>query len=131
MKPCADCGISAKIDSSHSYCKDCNYKRTKMWRQANPDRLRGHVLKKRYDMTLDDWEERLLLQGKACGVCKTTVPGGRGRFQVDHDHGCCPGRNACKKCIRGLLCWNCNSKLGWYEKNALGVDAYLRRYQQV
>jgi hypothetical protein len=36
-------------------------------------------------------------------------------FAVDHDHSCCPGRKACGKCIRGLLCANCNQGLGKFK----------------
>jgi hypothetical protein len=32
-------------------------------------------------------------------------------FCVDHDHTCCPGEYTCGKCVRGLLCDDCNKKL--------------------
>jgi len=31
--------------------------------------------------------------------------------------------------IRGLLCCNCNLKLGWVEENLNGIAAYLRRWK--
>lgn len=35
---------------------------------------------------------------------------------VDHDHACCPtSEKSCGRCIRGLLCNQCNWRLGRYE----------------
>lgn len=31
---------------------------------------------------------------------------------VDHDRSHCPGRKSCGKCVRGLLCDNCNRAIG-------------------
>lgn len=30
---------------------------------------------------------------------------------VDHDHACCPRSNSCGKCVRGILCRECNKLL--------------------
>lgn len=48
---------------------------------------------------------------------------------VDHDHKCCPGKTSCGKCVRGLLCGNCNSVLGRMRDDPTVFDrmaAYLR-----
>ncbi len=47
-----------------------------------------------------------------CGICKATVPGGMGRWHLDHDHACCDA--GCQKCFRGLLCHSCNVGLGQF-----------------
>lgn len=42
---------------------------------------------------------------------------------VDHDHKCCPGKTSCGKCVRGLLCGNCNTILGRQRDDA---EVFLR-----
>jgi len=61
-----------------------------------------------------NYDELLAEQGGVCSICATSVPGGKGKFHVDHDHKCCPGKNSCGKCVRGLLCHKCNVGLGMF-----------------
>jgi hypothetical protein len=54
------------------------------------------------------------------------------RICVDHDHACCPKQvkataKTCGKCIRGLLCFRCNTSLGYVEKFGPLARAYLAR----
>lgn len=51
--------------------------------------------------------------GGACAICgdNTVV------LVVDHDHSHCRRANGCRKCIRGLLCPSCNSRVGRIEQN--------------
>lgn len=72
----------------------------------------------------DYWElynQRLSEQEGKCAICKTNKPGGRGTWHMDH--------NGKTGEIRGLLCCNCNLKLGWVEENLNGIAAYLRRWK--
>lgn len=52
-----------------------------------------------------------------CDLCGTTTPGGR-NWHIDHDHACCTGPYQCGKCVRGLLCANCNTGLGYIKDSA-------------
>jgi len=73
----------------------------------------------------------LVAQGGGCAICGTVVPGGKGQFHIDHDHACCPKARSCGKCIRGLLCGNCNVGIGMLGDNAdrLGkAFSYLADY---
>ena len=83
----------------------------------NPRRQKSATLKYKYGITYDDYERMLEEQGGGCGICGTKEPGGRGKFHVDHDHTCCPAEKTCGKCIRGLLCHGCNTKLIHFESN--------------
>jgi hypothetical protein len=46
---------------------------------------------------------------------------------VDHDHSCCPGRQTCGKCVRGLICRQCNTAFGVLtEKGVVRAVRYLK-----
>lgn len=57
-----------------------------------------------------------------CEVC-----GSQENLVFDHDHSCCPGQaiDSCGKCIRGILCRNCNLAEGFLKSNE---DFVLRLY---
>lgn len=64
---------------------------------------------------LETYQELLDEQQGRCGICGN--PKGETRLHMDHDH----GTNE----IRGLLCFSCNSKLGFYEKYKTEIARYL------
>ena len=62
-------------------------------------------LKRRYGITLAEYDQMFEDQNGKCAICGTTEPGGRnGRFHVDHNH--------VTGVVRGLLCHHCNTALG-------------------
>jgi hypothetical protein len=63
----------------------------------------------KYGLTQERYDELLEAQGGVCAICQQ--PPSRA-FDIDHDHNCCPQGSSCGKCVRGLLCFNCNSALG-------------------
>ena len=128
LKFCNDCNVVKSLDdfyrnkqanNYHSICKSCFGAKTKKWADANPESrkktYRKHHLKKRYGMSEGQHEAMLAEQGNACKACGSTDPKGRGVWHVDHDHSCCPGRDTCGKCVRGILCNDCNTALGLVE----------------
>ena len=91
------------------------------YRRENPAKVAESKRKTRllhhFGLTVVAWEALLVSQGGVCAGCGTDTPGGQGTFHTDHDHACCPGRESCGKCVRGLLCSACNVGIG-----ALGDD---------
>lgn len=61
-----------------------------------------------YGVSQQKFDAMLDSQGGRCAVCKEVLD----CPHIDHDHQCCPGLKSCGKCVRGLLCDNCNRGLG-------------------
>lgn len=105
MKTCKKCKLEKPLDrfeKTRNTCKDC--------RRHTPEYNRNWKYKKKYGITLDEYNEILEAQGGKCYICKTTEPGGAGySFTVDHNHE--------TKEVRGLLCCNCNRGLGYFRDN--------------
>lgn len=85
-------------DGLSTYCRRC-------------DRDRG--LMSRYGVTLAEYEALLEAQGGGCAICGHAPDDGPA-LPVDHDHGCCPGKKTCGRCVRGILCADCNRVLGMF-----------------
>lgn len=79
-------------------CKDCVF-----WRGV----------KYSYRLNREDYTKILETQGRTCAICESPDPRhAHGRWNVDHDHRCCPGKTSCGGCVRGLLCGPCNAGIG-------------------
>lgn len=83
-----------------SYCVDCAP-------------LLSHIRNvRKYGITLEQYHQMLEDQNYSCKICGLKESTYRKRLSIDHDHACCPGVKSCGKCIRGLLCHQCNAGLG-------------------
>src|SRR3989304_10223484 len=93
--------------------------RSRQWRINNPERFKSQLtswaesdpekayksrrnthLKRKFGITLDQYESILISQNNCCAVCHKDRSGVDRAFAVDHNH----DTNE----IRGLLCFYCN-----------------------
>lgn len=72
------------------------------WRKDNESHVRDKEYRKRFGITLEEYDVLLNIQNGVCAICGNKC--NRGRLAVDHCHK--TGR------IRGLLCRKCNAILG-------------------
>jgi hypothetical protein len=77
----------------------------------------------KFNMTPEQYDELLQKQNGVCAICK--VKPEKRLLAVDHDRGCCPGWKSCGKCVRGLLCMVCNTRLEWFVRYAESAQIYL------
>jgi hypothetical protein len=81
----------------------------KVFNKARKEKNREVYYKKRYGITLMQYNQLLTIQNNTCAICKiaeTEIKHGRNTyFAVDHCH--ISGK------VRGLLCYKCNSLLGF------------------
>jgi len=117
----------------HAYCKACNCTLTKESAAKRDPELRKTTsrkfhLKKKYGLSLEEYQQMWEEQGGVCKVCgrpegRVTNPEGKvSSLSVDHNHE--TGE------VRGLLCHACNTALGQLNEdpaiiqNLLGYLAY-------
>lgn len=83
---------------------------------------RRKSLAAKYDLNQDTFNDLLRAQGNACIICLTKEAD---RWAVDHDHACCIGKKTCGKCIRGILCFKCNTALGLFKDSLQNISRAL------
>lgn len=92
-------------DGHYSRCKPC----------ARKQRHAG-MLERRYGITPEQYAQIKAAQGGKCAICQVAT-GDAKSLAVDHDHRCCDRSGSCGKCVRGLLCSNCNNMLAFARDN--------------
>lgn len=92
-------------------------RRKKVHRKSN--------LKRKFGMSIEDYDKMLNAQGGCCAICNSTEAKGKhnANFMIDHCH--------TTEKIRGLLCNDCNLTLGKIGDNVEVLEkmiAYLRKH---
>lgn len=106
---------------SRKYGRSVNGRRQrKAWKDANLSKVHASQRKAVYGITPDEYADLLTKQENRCAMvdCRTSTPGGRGTWHVDHDHE--------GGVVRGLLCNTCNLRLGQYEQSLKRVEAFTQ-----
>ena len=149
MKKCSICQevkpftdfykASRPKDGCQSMCKVCSHARrkqyhvenkdkentkTRLWAQANKDKVREHTLKK-YGISSNEYNQMREHQQFSCLICgeKETSPTS---LHVDHCHK--DGH------VRGLLCFHCNSMLGKAKDSISILESaiqYLKKEKEI
>lgn len=127
MKRCARCDVEKPLSDfyrlgsgyTYSYCRPCasernserpNYARPPYDFALDGPAQRKHKLKKKFGLTVEDYEEILAAQNGVCAICgrperRRSKHGEIKALAVDHDHE--------TGAIRGLLCHDCNVGVGY------------------
>lgn len=105
------------------FCPDCHNETPLTLDQLRAHRVGADLVRK--------W---LMLGAKLpCDICgKTLTRRNKGSHPlIDHDHNHCRGGNSCGECVRGVLCMDCNTKVGHAEGiDRAGLWDVLRAYLQ-
>ncbi len=95
------------------------------WAKTHPDhvkRYRNKAQRKyRYGITPEEYNKILESQDKKCKICGSTNPGVKGTFYVDHNHR--------THTVRGLLCNDCNSALGFVKESISTLQSMIEYLQ--
>lgn len=93
----------------------------KMNGMPTSEAVRGYNMKARLGITPEQWDEIFENQGRVCALCQV---GETNKWCTDHRHNQCPPGNhpgkyqvACLACIRGILCFGCNTGLGHFRED--------------
>lgn len=117
------------VNRCSNYCRKCYLERrheTYLGKYAiQKDKIREQNLKKRFNMTNEEYEEMLASQNGLCAICHQKNSKEGERLAIDHDHE--TGE------VRALLCYNCNTLLGHCKENTqilANALSYLLKYRK-
>ncbi len=115
-KLCPDCGRDLPLSKfRHNYinCLSCRQKEQdkKRWLglKVQEQSKRDRRIKRNYNLTPEQWNTIFISQEGKCAICGTHQENLKRKLVVDHDH--------ITDRVRGLLCFRCNTLVGFLEKS--------------
>ena len=108
---CTACKVDQRAPWGSAPSQQPEYQREYYWTTR-----RWLVIERRFGLTKERYEQMWLAQGNKCAGCLKEFEQ-LSDIRVDHDHACCPGVNSCGKCVRGMVCHNCNVIMGLAHDN--------------
>lgn len=121
-KQCGQCSRTLPISQFYgnsqgyiaSYCSTCAASKAKDWRLKNRELVRqrydrnyyrGYVYKKRYGITLEEYNSLMKQQNQCCAICHVPFSLISSKnIHLDHSHS--------SGVVRGILCNDCNLAIG-------------------
>lgn len=127
MKPLTEFHRRSKTDIKLGYLTECRSCRSATFRESyNTDpQKRDQQYRKKYGITVAEYEEMFAAQQGCCMICNRPDVGGK-RLNVDHDHD--TGQ------ARGLLCRACNRGIGMFGDDpelVMAAADYLLKFKDV
>lgn len=104
---------SSRHDGLNHNCNTCSSAKFKKWKDEHPRHVKSHRLKALYGITQDEFDVMAEELNHTCPICLKEGP-----LAVDHCHD--TGK------IRGLICRQCNSGLGFLGDNVETVRNLLK-----
>lgn len=102
LSECLICGGNMDTARTYQYCSDkCN--------------TRAYSLRHYWNIAPETFRSTVDSQNNCCVICAKDLTSSK--LHIDHDHSCCDKNGSCGKCIRGMLCSNCNWGLGKFFDN--------------
>lgn len=113
--------LKSSKDGLNYRCKPCGVKIAQRY-YTKPDEQELHQRRvARHGLSMEQFDAMLTAQLGVCAICAQP-----GKLNIDHDHSCCPGSYSCGKCVRGLLCDDCNRGLGIFRDDPQLLDSAKR-----
>lgn len=115
-------------DGRRNICKKCHAGYITQYYKERPEKYAEKVRMnsyykanwKRHKISEEQYIELVSLYDGKCHGCQD-----REATNIDHNHGCCDTRFSCGKCVRGVLCNQCNTALGLLSDDPKKVQSLL------
>ena len=109
------CGWHKVFEDSSEFNKGCKMCKDGA-KTRDQERYKKFGNARKHHAPKNHYEDVLAEQMGHCALCPNKEGTGfHIRLHIDHAHSCCNKKESCGKCLRGLLCWECNHQLGRLE----------------